>query len=175
MHQLLTPKMMQTFVQPQTLEIKQLLHDLAHENSNETHFYHHVRRMLFSIMMTCVYGRRIDSMDHEDVLYSAQSGQLLGKLGKAGTFLEDEIPPLAKLPQWMQPSRKRALGYAKWVLWVKMRLWNTLQEQLANGTVPPCFGRELKRSDYRAQGLVDEDAAWIAGGECLDPTPESGH
>ena len=156
--------MTEAFVPSQTLEIKQLLYDLAHDNGTQTEFYYHVRRMFFSILMTLVYGRRIDRGDHEDVSYSEQSGKLLGKIGKAGTFIEDEIPPLAKLPHWMQLSRRRALKYAKQVLWAKMRVWNILKEQLASGTAPPCFAKELMRTDYRSLGLVEEDVAWIAGG-----------
>ncbi|XTI87484.1 putative O-methylsterigmatocystin oxidoreductase [Cenococcum geophilum] len=163
-HGLLTPKIVQTFVPVQTLEIKQLMYDLAYNNFNDAAFYGHIRRALFSIMMTAVYGRRIDRMDHEDIKYSEQSGKLLGKLGKAGTFIEDEIPPLAKLPTWMQPSRTKALEHAKWVLWVKMRMWNTLQEQFDSGTAPPCYGADIMRSDYASQGLLKEDCAWIAGG-----------
>lgn len=166
-HNLLTSKMVQTFVPIQTLEIKQLMYNLAFDNFNNAAFYGHLRRALFSIMMTAVYGRRIDRVDHEDIKYSEQSGRLLGKLGKAGTFIEDEIPPLAKLPTWMQPSRKKALEHAKWVLWVKMRMWNTLQEEFDSGAAPPCYGADIMRSDYASQGLVKEDCAWIAGGKLV--------
>ncbi|KAL9079179.1 MAG: hypothetical protein Q9157_001930 [Trypethelium eluteriae] len=164
-HGLLTPKMVQTFVPVQTLEIRQLMYDLANNNFNNAAFYGHIRRALFSIMMTAVYGTRIDRMDHEDIKLSEQSGRLLGKLGKAGTFIEDEIPPLTKLPAWMQPSRRKALEHAKWVLWVKMRMWNTLQEQFDSGSAPSCYGADLMRSDYASQGLQKEDCAWIAGGK----------
>ena len=168
-HNLLTPKMVETFVPVQTLEIKQLMYDFAFNNSNNAAFYGHLRRALFSIMMTAVYGRRIDRADHEDIRYSEQSGTLLGKLGKAGTFIEDEIPPLAKLPAWMQPSRKKALEHAEWVLWVKMRMWNALQEEFDGGAAPPCYGADIMRSDYASQGLVREDCAWIAGGKLVFP------
>lgn len=166
-HNLLTPKMVETFVPVQTLEIRQLMYDLAFDNANNAAFYGHVSRALFSIMTTAVFGRRIDRADHEDIKYSEQSGRLLGKLGKAGTFIEDEIPPLAKLPTWMQPSRKRALEHAKWVLWVKMRMWNTLQEEFDQGVAPPCYGADMMRSNYKSQGLVKEDCAWIAGGKIV--------
>ena len=166
-HNLLTPKMVQTFVPVQTIEIRQLMYNLAFDNFNNAAFYGHLRRALFSIMMTAVYGRRIDRMDHEDIKYSEQSGRLLGKLGKAGTFIEDEIPPLAKLPTWMQPSRKKALEHAQWVLWVKMRMWNTLQADFDRGAAPPCYGADIMRSDYASQGLVKEDCAWIAGGKLV--------
>ncbi|KAF2688363.1 O-methylsterigmatocystin oxidoreductase [Lentithecium fluviatile CBS 122367] len=163
-HGLLTPKMVQSFVPVQEFEISQLIYDLANNNFNDAAFYGHIRRTLFSIMMTAVYGRRVDRMDHEDIKYSEQSGKLLGMLGKAGTFIEDELPPLARLPTWLQPSRKKALAHAGWMLWVKMRMWNTLQDQFDLGAAPNCYGADMLKSDYAAQGLKKEDCAWIAGG-----------
>lgn len=145
------------------------MYELAFYNNQESEFYGHIRRMLFSVMMTAVFGRRIDRADHEDIKYSEQSGRLLGKLGKAGTFVEDEIPPLATLPAWLQPSRKGALQHAKWVHWVKMRMWNRLQDQHDSGTAPECYARDMMSSNYQAQGLRKEDCAWIAGGELFSP------
>ena len=163
-HGLLAPKVVETFVPLQTLEIKQLMYDLANNNFKDAAFYGHLRRALFSTMMSAVYGKRIGSMEHEDIKYSEQSGKLLGRLGKAGTFIEDEIPLLASLPTWLQPSRGKALKHAEWVLWVKMRMWNSLQEQFDAGKAPRCYGTDMLESDYAAQGLQKEDCAWIAGG-----------
>lgn len=166
-HGLLTPKKVESYVPVQELEIKQLMFDLANNNFNDSAFYGHLRRALFSIMMTVVYSRRIDRIDHEDILLSQHSGQLLGKLGKAGTFIEDEFPPLARLPTWMQPSRKKALSHVEWILGVKMGPWNHLQEQIDKGTAPMCYGADIMRSDYTSHGLRKEDCAWVAGGKVL--------
>jgi hypothetical protein len=156
--------MTETFLPTQAFEVKQLMWDLANNNANEMDFYRHVRRMSFSIIMTSTYGHRIDRWDHEDIRYALESSKILGKISRAGTFIEDELPFLAQLPHWLQPSRKRAMRYAQPVLGAKMRLWNMLKTEIMNGIAPPCFGKELMMSDYRSQGLVDEDAAWIAGG-----------
>ncbi|KUL82317.1 hypothetical protein ZTR_09715 [Talaromyces verruculosus] len=163
-HQLLSAKMTQTFVATQTFEVKQLMWDLAHNNTYADEFYQHIRRLSFSIIMTSTYGRRVDRWDHDDVHYAMESSRILGTITRAGGFIEDEIPLLAKLPHWMQPSRKRAMQCARPVHLAKMRLWNLMKEEIANGTAPPCFGKELILSDYKAQGLVEEEAAWIAGG-----------
>jgi hypothetical protein len=138
--------------------------DLAHNNSNNEDFYQHMRRTSFSIVMTSTYGRRIGHWDHEDVRYAIESTQILGKVTRPGVFIEDEIPILAQLPHWMQPSRRRAEEYAKPGLRAKMRLWNLMKAAIADGKAPPCFGKDLVLSDYKSQGLTDEDAAWIAGG-----------
>ncbi|KUI70320.1 Cytochrome P450 4X1 [Cytospora mali] len=154
--------MVESSIPSQRFEVKQLLWDPAYGNENNRDFYLHIRRFSFSIIMTSTYGRRVERWDNEDVRYALESSKILGKISKAGTFIENELP-LARLPKSLQPSRKRALEYAKPVLYAKMRLWNLMKAAVANDSAPPCFARELMASDYHSQGLTDEDAAWIAG------------
>lgn len=163
-HRLLTPKMTESFIPTQMQETNQMLYDLAFNTPDDGKFRDHIGRTLFSIMMKTVYGRRIDRKDDDDVKYTEQSAKFLGRLVRAGAFLEDMFPPLAQLPEWMQPSRKQALRHAEWILWVKMRMWNTLKEQLAGDAAPPCYAAEMIQTDYKEHGLSDEDLAWIAGG-----------
>lgn len=140
------------------------MHDLLTDNRNELDFYNHIRRLSFSIVMTSTYGRRVSTWDHEDVHHAANSSKIRGKVSKPGAFIEDMIPPMAALPPWLQPSRKKALTYAEPVLDAKTRLWNRLKREVVSGKAPSSFGRELMESNYKAQGLKDEDAAWISGG-----------
>ncbi|OGM43334.1 hypothetical protein ABOM_008736 [Aspergillus bombycis] len=163
-HQLVSPKMTETFIPTQEYETKQLLYELAFKNDNQRDFYFHTRRFSFSIIMTSSYGTRINRWDHEDVLYAMKSAKLIGQVSRAGAFVEDELPPLARLPTWLQPSRKKAVEYSKPILEAKMRLWNRLKKQLVAGQAPTCYGREIMESDYQARGLTDADGAWIAGG-----------
>ncbi|KAI4159128.1 MAG: hypothetical protein LQ342_006832 [Letrouitia transgressa] len=163
-HQLLSPKMTFTFLPTQEFEVKQLMYDLLTDNRNELDFYNHIRRLSFSIVMTSTYGRRVSTWDHPDVHHAAESSKTLGKVSKPGAFIEDMIPPLAALPPWLQPGRKKAEAFAEPVLSAKMRLWNHLKMEVNFGKAPPSFGKELMESDYKAQGLKDEDAAWICGG-----------
>jgi cytochrome P450 len=165
-HQLVSSTMTATFIPTQEYETKQLLFDLATDNANQRDFYLHVRRFSFSIIMTSTYGTRVNRYDHEDVLHADQSSRILGKITRAGAFIVDELPPLAKLPTWMQPGRKYAEECGKPLLEAKMRLWRRLGAQLAAGKAPTCYAREMmENSDsWRKQGLTDEDAAWIAGG-----------
>jgi hypothetical protein len=165
MHQLLSPKATLNFVPSQEFEVKQFLYQLAFQNADQGSFYQHVRRLSFSIVMTSTYGRRINSWDHPDVLAAGETSALLGRITRPGAFIEDDIPLFAKLPNWLQPSRKAAKGYAKVILRGKMRSWNELKGEVASGKAPPSFGRRLIESDYKAQGLTDEDGAWIVGGE----------
>ncbi|KAF2169981.1 hypothetical protein M409DRAFT_19597 [Zasmidium cellare ATCC 36951] len=163
-HQLLSPKMTATFLPCQAFEIKQLVHDLAHSKTPEIDPHEHIRRASFSIMMTATYGRRIPTWDHEDVHHMLKGRQILGKISRPGAFIEDEIPLFALLPTWLQPSMKTATQLAVPVHAAKMRLWNILKKQDSEKAAPPCFGRELMTSEFKAQGLTEEDAAWIASG-----------
>lgn len=163
-HQLLSPKMTLTFVPSQEFEVKQFLYELACNNSNLSDFYQHVRRLSFSIIMTSAYGRRIDSWDHEDVRSAGETSQLLGRITRPGAFIEDDIPPLANLPHWMQPSRKTAMRHAETLLKAKMRAWNQLKRDNGMGKAAPSFGKDLMDGGYKLHGLCEEDGAWIVGG-----------
>ncbi|RYO83497.1 hypothetical protein DL766_004977 [Monosporascus sp. MC13-8B] len=165
-HQLLSSTITASFVPSQEYETKQLLFDLATDNNNQDEFQMHVRRFAFSIMMTSTYGLRVTTWDNEDVQHAMASARILGQITRAGAFIVDEIPILARLPVWLQPGRRQAEKYAKPMLEAKMMLWRRLQKQVAEGRAPVCYARELmENSDsWRKQGLKDEDAAWVAGG-----------
>ena len=166
MHRLLAPKPTLEFVPSQEFEVKQFLYQLAFDNADQTAFYQHVRRLSFSIVTTSTYGRRIESWDHPDVRAAGETSALLGRITKPGAFIEDDVPLFAKLPNFLQPSRRQAKKYADVILRGKMRSWNQLLSELDAGIAAPSFGRDLAESDFREQGLTDEDAAWITGGKC---------
>lgn len=159
--------MTETFLPAQSFEVKQLIYDLAHHKDQEIDPHDHLRRMSFSVMMTATYGRRIPTSDHEDVHNMSRGRQLLGKISRPGYFVEDEIPLFKYLPHWLQPSRKEAAQLAVPVSAAKMRLWNILQKQQSEMTAPECFGKRLLSKDTKAQGLTDEDSAWIASGNVV--------
>ncbi|KUI53411.1 O-methylsterigmatocystin oxidoreductase [Cytospora mali] len=155
-----------TFVPSQEFEAKQLLFDLATDNENQRNFYQHMRRYAFSIILTNTFGTRVKNWDHPDAHNAVRSQAILRRTSRPGAFLIDEIPPLASLPKWLQPGRKDAEEAAKEVLEIKMNLWRRLEKQHAEGKAPYCFGREILESkeSWYAQGLNDEDLAWVAGG-----------
>lgn len=159
-------QMTTTFVPSQEFEAKQLLFDLTTNNEDQRSFYMHMRRFAFSIIMTNTFGNRVQSWDHPDVQNAVKSQQILRKTSKPGAFLVDELPPLAHLPEWLQPGRREAKQAAKEVLDIKMGLWRRLEKQLEAGRAPACYGREImeNKESWYAQGLTDEDLAWVAGG-----------
>ncbi|KAI1428592.1 putative O-methylsterigmatocystin oxidoreductase [Xylaria sp. FL1777] len=164
MHRLLAPRPTLEFVPSQVFESKHLLFQLAFENEKQCAFLDHVRRMSFSIVTTSAYGRRIKSQDYLDLNAAGETSKLLGRTTRPGAFIEDDIPLLAGLPQFLQPSRRKAKKYAAIVSRGKMQAWNQLKSEIRAGLAIPSFGRDLAESDLRSQGLTDEDAAWIIGG-----------
>ncbi|RYP62691.1 hypothetical protein DL769_007198 [Monosporascus sp. CRB-8-3] len=163
MHRLLASKPTLEFVPSQEFYIKQFLYRLAFDNEDQGAFFGHVRRMSFSIVTTSTYGRCIESQDHPDLSNAGEASALLGRITRPGGFIED-IPPLAMLPKFLQPSHRRAKKYADIILRGKMRSWNQLKAEIDAGIAAPSFGRDLAESDCKSQGLTDEDAAWITAG-----------
>ncbi|KAL8786126.1 MAG: hypothetical protein Q9213_002992 [Squamulea squamosa] len=164
--QITTVPMTATFVPSQEFETKQLLFDLATDNSDQRSFYQHMRRYAFSIIMTNTFGTRVNQMDHPDVRNAIRSQAILRETSKPGAFILDEVPPLARLPKWLQPGQRRAQEASKEVLDIKMGLWRRLEKQVVSGKAPHCYAREIfeSRASWYAQGLTEEDLAWVAGG-----------
>lgn len=164
--QITTVPMTATFVPSQEFETKQLLFDLATDNGNQRNFYQHMRRYAFSIIMTNTFGTRVNKMDHPDVKNAIRSQEILRETSKPGAFIVDEVPPLARLPKWLQPGQRQAKAAAKEVLDIKMGLWRRLEKQVVSGKAPHCYAREIfeSRESWYAQGLTEEDLAWVAGG-----------
>lgn len=121
--------------------------------------------MSFSVVTTSTYGRRIESLDHPDLLNAERTSALLGRTTRPGVFIEDDVPLMAQLPKFLHPSRWKAMRYSDIVQRGKMQAWNRLKSEIQAGTAGPSFGRDLAEGDLGSHGLTDEDAAWITGGK----------
>ncbi|KAL9069425.1 MAG: hypothetical protein Q9157_006163 [Trypethelium eluteriae] len=164
--QITTVPMTATFVPSQEFEAKQLLFDLVTDGENQRNFYQHMRRYAFSIIMTNTFGTRIKNWDHPDAQNAVRSQALLRATSRPGAFIVDELPPLARLPKWLQPGRKEAKEAANQVLDIKMEFWRRLERQLAAGKAPHCYAREILENKelWYARGLTEEHLAWVSGG-----------
>ena len=161
-----TVPMTSTFIPSQEFEAKQLLFDLATDDKNQRNFYQHMRRFAFSIIMTNTFGTRVKNWDHPDAQNAVRSQAILRRTSRPGAFIVDELPPLTRLPKWLQPGQKEANEAAKEVLDIKMDLWRRLERQLASGKAPHCFAREIveHKESWYARGLTEEHLAWVSGG-----------
>lgn len=164
--QLTTVPMTATFIPSQEFEAKQLLVDLATKNESQRDFYQHMRRYAFSIIMTNTFGIRVKQWDHPDAQNAVRSQQILRRTSKPGAYVVDEVPPLAQLPQWLQPGIKDAKKAAKEVLDIKLNLWRRLEKQIEEGSAPHCYAREVqeKKETWYAQGLNEHHLAWLTTG-----------
>ncbi|KAF2228741.1 cytochrome P450 CYP2 subfamily [Viridothelium virens] len=116
--------------------------------------------------MTNTFGTRIKNWDHPDAQNAVRSQALLRATSRPGAFIVDELPPLARLPKWLQPGRKEAKEAANQVLDIKMEFWRRLERQLAAGKAPHCYAREILENKelWYARGLTEEHLAWVSGG-----------
>ncbi|KAL4939604.1 hypothetical protein BDV06DRAFT_230926 [Aspergillus oleicola] len=155
-----------SFVPSQEFEAKQLFFDLGTNNENQRDFYQHMRRYAFSIIMTNTFGTRVKNWDHPDAQNAVRSQGILRRTSRPGAFLVDELPPLAKLPRWLQPGLGEAKAAAKEVNDIKMELWERLKSQVEAGKAPHCYAREVyeSRESWYAKGATEEHLAWVSGG-----------
>lgn len=82
-----------------------------------------------------------------------------------GAYLADLMPPLAQIPVNLQWWRRRALKcyHRQANIWLKY--WGTLRQQIAEKTAPECFVKQYIETDYRKQGIDEEQSAFVAGSE----------
>ncbi|OBT52691.1 hypothetical protein VE04_06011, partial [Pseudogymnoascus sp. 24MN13] len=147
----------------QEFEAKQLIYDILTDNKDEWSFYMHVRRYTTSVVMTSTYGRRVAEWQSEDVREVYGLMKEFSENTAAGAFIADLIPPLAKLPVWMQLWRKRALKYQARQTAIWMKYWMNLKHQVANKEAPDCFVKQFMETDYQKQDISEVQGAFVAG------------
>jgi cytochrome P450 len=162
-HQLFTPKMSATFKPSQLFESKQLTYDILLNNETQTEFYTHTRRYAMSVIMTTTYGRRVPSWQTEDV---KTVFAILGEFGEASSptrWIAEIVPPLSRLPTWLQWWRPEAMSYQERQNAAWMGYWQMLKKKIEDGTAPECFVKQFAESDYQAKGIDEMQAAYTAG------------
>jgi hypothetical protein len=166
-HQLLTPRVSATFKPSQLFESKQLTYDYLVNNENQTDFYTHSRRYATSVIMTSTYGRRIPTWENEDM---RQIFQILADFGEASgptRWLAEVIPPLSKLPTFLQWWRPEAMKFQENQNQAWMGYWLQLKKKIEEGTAPDCFVKQFAQSDYQSKGIDEMQAAYTAGSNFL--------
>ncbi|TVY92825.1 Cytochrome P450 monooxygenase [Lachnellula willkommii] len=162
-HKLLTPSVSNTFMPSQLFEAKNLVFDLMTDNANEEDFYMHVRRYTTSVVLTSTYGRRVQKWQSEDVKEIYGLMKEFSDSTAPGAFIADMIPPLAKLPTFLQWWRERALRYQYRQTKIWMKYWSNLMLQIDQKQAPECFVKQFSETDYKAQGISEVQAAFVAG------------
>ncbi|KAF2502665.1 putative O-methylsterigmatocystin oxidoreductase [Lophium mytilinum] len=164
-HKLLTPKSSSTFKPSQEFETKQLLHDIytSSKAGDQERFYMHVRRYTTSVIMTSIYGRRIPEWECEDVeeIYGLMKD--FSDAARPGAYIADVVPPLARLPTWMQWWRKSALKAYERQASIWLKYWNQLRAQIKIKTAPECFAKQFVEDVDQRDDIDEVTAAFVAG------------
>ncbi|EKD19259.1 uncharacterized protein L3040_009300 [Drepanopeziza brunnea f. sp. 'multigermtubi'] len=162
-HKLLTPKASNVFRPSQEFETKQLLFDLLTDNKDDQDFYMHVRRYSTSVVLTSTYGLRAPQWECENVKEIYGLMKEFSDSTAPGAFLADMIPPLAKLPVFLQWWRPRALKYQRRQVKIWTKLWDDLIVKINNKTAPECFVKQFLETDYKKQEISEIQGAFMAG------------
>jgi hypothetical protein len=163
-HGLLTPKASEKFKPSQDLESKKYLYDLLTDNEDNMKFYQHVRRYTSSVIMYATYGKRVDSLDDQDLKEIYEELANFSTVVARGSFLVEEFPILAKiLPKKLQWWRSygEKLHALEANLW--LRLWRELGAKIENGTAPFCYVRGFMEQKWKEMGVSELQAAYVAG------------
>lgn len=157
----------------QSFEAKQLSVNLLDDPDN---FFMHNRRYATSVILQFVYGRRvpvctfpslpigINSGDCKEVRQVYEVLERFVSYRRPGSFLVDTFPSLASIPLFNAFSNWQQIGAEifKADSEVFLSLWNQMVKEIEAGTAPHSFGRDFVQSNYKAQGLDELDAAYVA-------------
>ncbi|CVK96639.1 related to O-methylsterigmatocystin oxidoreductase [Fusarium mangiferae] len=162
-HKSLTPKASSTYKPSQEFEAKQLIHDIATDNKDQSSFYMHVRRYTTSVVLLSTYGLRVPSWDCDDIREVYKVLEDFSQAAQPGAYVADMFPPLNKLPkglQWWRASAEAAYERQK-ATW--MRYWDRLQTHLKENRAPECLVKQLAESNLEKQGISEVEAGFAAG------------
>jgi hypothetical protein len=109
--------------------------------------------------------------ESEDIRQVYQVMKEFSEATAPGAFIADLIPPLAKIPVFLQTWRTRALEYHRHQKDIWMRYWNNLQSQIASKRAPECFVKQFVTSDFDKQGISEVQGAFVAGSTPPYPDP----
>jgi hypothetical protein len=92
--------------------------------------------------------------------------QILADFGEASgptRWLAEVIPPLSKLPTFLQWWRPEAMKFQENQNQAWMGYWLQLKKKIEEGTAPDCFVKQFAQSDYQSKGIDEMQAAYTAG------------
>ncbi|KAM0328704.1 hypothetical protein ACHAQA_005117 [Verticillium albo-atrum] len=162
-HKALTPKASSTYKPGQEFEAKQLLHDILTDNDDQEAFYMHVRRYTTSVVMLSTYGLRVPTWDCADIRAIYQVLTDFSLAAQPGAYLADMIPPLGKLPPWLQWWRPKALEAYESQRSTWMGFWKRLREEISKGAAPECLVKDFIENDLDRLSITDEEGSFVAG------------
>ncbi|TFY79497.1 hypothetical protein EWM64_g4512 [Hericium alpestre] len=145
-----------TYRDVQSLESKLLMYQLLHEPKD---FEKHIQRYAASVIVSVVYGKRVDSVDEWIVKENMAAMGYMTSLNIPGKYIVESWPWLLKLPrslQWFRhmPERRRQRDIK-----LLTHLLQDVQTRIETGTCPPCLAADALE-DQEKMGIDELQVAY---------------
>ena len=162
LHNVLNKQNMPTFAPFQDVESRHMLYDFLKQPDL---WYMHTQRFANSVIMSVVFGKRMQLKDPQIRELFDTSQELILAL-QPGAYLVDGFPWLAKLPKPLQWWRKRGEHLHQKTVNVYKTQVDDLRRRMEAGTVPPCFATQFLKDPLTKN--YGEEQTYFALGSIME-------
>ncbi|TFY71792.1 hypothetical protein EVG20_g1219 [Dentipellis fragilis] len=128
-----------TYRDIQSLESKLLMFQLLHDPQN---FEKHIQRYAASVVVSVVYGKRIDSVDEWIVKENMDAMSYMTSLNIPGKYIVETWPWLLNLPKSLQWFRRMPEIRRQRDIKLLTHLLGDVKTRVEAGTCPPCLAAD---------------------------------
>ena len=148
----------------QELEANRLINAILADVNNNKAFFNYARRYTLNVMFQVTYGQELRNDEDAEEIYDIL--QDFSEITMSRSFLADRLPPLARLPVWMQWWRGRALATQRRQTQLWQRYWDEFKLHVDTDEAIDCLARQwiLQSSGSGdATSFAEEQWAFLAG------------
>lgn len=159
-HSLLNVTAAKAYVPYQDLENKQMLYEFVIQPER---FLHSIRRYSNALTTTMVFGWRSPVYEDHKLMQLFDGFAEFAEINQTGiAALLDSFPILRRLPDFLLPAQRKAKELHKKEKDLYLSHWLKAKQDIAAGTIKPCFCVGL--AEAQEKGNFDDDqAAYISG------------
>ncbi|KAI6765051.1 hypothetical protein HG531_012150 [Fusarium graminearum] len=159
-HSLLNVTAAKSYVPYQDLENKQMLYELV---TQPDQFLQSIRRYSNALTTTMVFGWRSPIYQDPKLMQLFDGFADFAEINQTGiAALLDTFPILRRLPDFLLPVQKKAKELHKKEKALYLSHWLKAKQDIANGTIKPCFCVGLAEAQEKNK-FDDDQAAYISG------------
>ncbi|UZP43300.1 hypothetical protein NXS19_011116 [Fusarium pseudograminearum] len=159
-HSLLNVTAAKSYVPYQDLENKQMLYELV---TQPDQFLQSIRRYSNALTTTMVFGWRSPVYQDPKLMQLFDGFADFAEINQTGiAALLDSFPILRRLPDFLLPVQKKAKELHKKEKDLYLSHWLKAKQDIANGTIKPCFCVGLAEAQEKNK-FDDDQAAYISG------------
>ncbi|CEF87210.1 hypothetical protein FGSG_11389 [Fusarium graminearum PH-1] len=159
-HSLLNVTAAKSYVPYQDLENKQMLYELV---TQPDQFLQSIRRYSNALTTTMVFGWRSPIYQDPKLMQLFDGFADFAEINQTGiAALLDTFPILRRLPDFLLPVQKKAKELHKKEKALYLSHWLKAKQDIANGSIKPCFCVGLAEAQEKNK-FDDDQAAYISG------------